>query len=170
MVTYLFILFALLSIASAIGVVLNKSAVNSALFLVVNLVALAGIYLLLQAQFLAVIQLLVYAGAIMVLFLFVIMLLNLDNEENIFNKFRFRYGVAFIVGIVILAQLLYSLGSWTDTLPAVSPKMAQVGTVQAVGNVLFTHYLLPFEVTAILLTAAVVGALLVAQRKIQTKE
>ena len=170
MITYLFVLFAVLAIGSAIGVVLNKNTVNSALFLVVNLVALAGIYLLLQAQFLAVIQLLVYAGAIMVLFLFVIMLLNLDNEENVFNKFRLRYGVAFIVGIAILAQLLYSMGSWAHVLPAVSPKMAHVGTVQAVGNVLFTHYLLPFEITAILLTAAVVGALLIAQRKIQTKK
>lgn len=170
MVTYLFVLFAIMAIATAIAVVISKNTVNSALFLVINLVSLAGIYLLLQAQFLAVIQLLVYAGAIMVLFLFVIMLLNLDNEEKLFNKFRFRYGVAFIVGIIVLAQLLYSIGSWTKVLPAVSPKMAHVGTVEAVGNVLFSHYLLPFEVTAILLTAAVVGALLIAQRKIQTKD
>jgi NADH-quinone oxidoreductase subunit J len=170
MVTYFFVLFATLAIASAIAMILNKNTVNSALFLVVNLVSLSGIYLLLQAQFLAVIQILVYAGAIMVLFLFVIMLLNLDNEENILNKFRIRYGVAFIVGIAILAQLLYSVGTWTNVLPTVSPKMVQTGTVEAVGDVLFSHYLLPFEVTAILLTAAVVGALLIAQRKIQTKK
>lgn len=170
MATYLFFLFATLSIASAIAMVLNKSTVNSALFLVVNMVSIAGIYLVLQAQFLAVIQVLVYAGAIMVLFLFVIMLLNVDNEEAILTKFRFRYGLAFLLGVVIFAQLLYSIASWTNSAPAISSKMAEVGTVQAVGNILFTHYMYPFEVTAILLTAAVVGALLIAQRKIQVKE
>lgn len=167
MATYLFFLFATLAIASAVAVVLNKNTVNSALFLVLNMVSISGLYLVLQAQFLAVIQVLVYAGAIMVLFLFVIMLLNIDREEGVFNKFRLRYGVAFILGVAVLAQLLYSVAAWTNTTPAISSKMSQVGTVEAVGNILFTHYLYPFEVTAILLTAAVVGALLIAQRKIQ---
>lgn len=169
MQTYLFVLLAVLAIASALAMVMNKNTVNSALFLVLNMVSLSGIYLLLQAQFLAVIQILVYAGAIMVLFLFVIMLLNLQREEKLFERFNFKYFVAFVLGVIVLSQILYSVGSWADILPTISPKMAEVGTVQAVGDVLFTQYLLPFEVTGILLTAAVVGALLIAQQKIKTQ-
>lgn len=166
MISYIFIFLALMAVASALAMIISRNTVNSALFLVLNMVALAGIYLILQAQFLAVIQVLVYAGAIMVLFLFVIMLLNLDAEESLFSKLRIKYFVAFIFGVAVLAQILYSLGSVSQMLPEISPQMAQIGTVEAVGQVLFTEYLLPFEMTAILLTAAVVGALLIAQHKI----
>ena len=168
MVTYFFIFLAVLAIASALAMVTNKNTVNSALFLVLNMMALAGLFLLMKAQFLAIIQVLVYAGAIMVLFLFVIMLLNVDAEESLFNKFRVKYFVAFVLGVAVFAQIIYSIGSFSDTLPAISPDMAEVGTVEAVGEVLFTQYLLPFELTAILLTAAVVGAILVAQHKVRT--
>jgi len=167
MIVYLFILLAVLAIASALGVVMNKNVVNSALFLVVNLVSLAGIYLLLNAQFLAVIQILVYAGAIMVLFLFVIMLLNVEDEEQLFDKFRVKYFLAFTLGAAMVAQIFYSIAGVADVLPEISANMATIGTVEAVGDVLFTKYLLPFEMTAILLTAAVVGALMVAQYKIK---
>lgn len=167
MITYIFIFLALLAVASALAMVINKNTVNSALFLVLNMVSLAGIYLLLEAQFLAVIQILVYAGAIMVLFLFVIMLLNLDAEESLFTRFRVKYFVAFLLGITVLAQVLYSIGGLSDMLPEISSDMAEIGTVEAVGDVLFTEYLLPFELTGILLTAAVVGALLIAQHKIK---
>ncbi len=167
MITYFFIFLAVLAIASGLAMVISKNTVNSALFLVLNMVSLSGLYLLLQAQFLAVIQVLVYAGAIMVLFLFVIMLLNVDDEQNLFSKFRIKYFVAFLFGVGLFAQLIYSIGSFSSTLPVVSENMAQVGTVEAVGDVLFTKYLLPFELTAILLTAAVVGALIVAQHKIK---
>ncbi|HLR33157.1 MAG TPA: NADH-quinone oxidoreductase subunit J [Fodinibius sp.] len=172
MITYSFIFLAVLAIGSALAMVINKNTVNSALFLILNLVSLSGVFLLLQAQFLAVIQILVYAGAIMVLFLFVIMLLNVDEEKSLFNKFRIKYFVAFLLGVGVFSQLMYSIGSFTDTLPVVSEKMAEVGTVEAVGDVLFTKYLLPFELTAVLLTAAVVGALIIAQHKIKpaTKE
>lgn len=166
MISYIFIFLALMAVASALAMIISRNTVNSALFLVLNMVALAGIYLILQAQFLAVIQVLVYAGAIMVLFLFVIMLLNLDAEESLFSKLRIKYFVAFIFGVAVLAQILYSIGSVSQMLPEISPKMAQIGTVEAVGQVLFTDYLLPFEMTAILLTAAIVGALLIAQHKI----
>lgn len=168
MITYSFIFLAVLAIASGLMVVISKNTVNSALFLVLNMMSLAGLFLLLKAQFLAVIQILVYAGAIMVLFLFVIMLLNVDEEESLFSKFRFKYFVAFILGAGVFSQILYSLGSFSDTLPTVSPDMASVGTVESVGEVLFTQYLLPFELTAILLTSAIVGALIVAQHKIKT--
>lgn len=165
MVTYLFILFATLAIAAALAMVLNKSTVNSALFLVLNMLSIAGIYLLLKAQFLAVVQVLVYAGAIMVLFLFVIMLLNVEDEEAVLDKINFRYIISVILGVVVLSQLLYISGSMTDTLPPVAEDMVQAGTVEAIGDELFSTYILPLEITAILLTAAVVGAIMMAQHK-----
>ncbi len=165
MVTYLFILLATLAIAAALGTILSKSTVTSALFLVLNMVALAGVYLLLKAQFLAVIQILVYAGAIMVLFLFVIMLLNVEDEQSLFSRITFKYSLGFFLGVIVLAQILYAVASATDMLPAITEEISHVGTVENIADTLYTSYLLPFEVTAILLTAAVVGALLIAQRK-----
>ncbi|MEX0994689.1 MAG: NADH-quinone oxidoreductase subunit J [Balneolaceae bacterium] len=170
METYAFVLLAVLALSSALAMVLNKNTVNSALFLVLNLLSLAGLYLLLQAQFLAVIQILVYAGAIMVLFLFVIMLLNIDDEEQFLNTFRVKYFIAFLLGVVVMGQILYSLGGVAELLPEISPDMQQIGTVEAIGDVLFTDYLFAFEMTAILLTAAVVGALMVAQYRIKKPE
>lgn len=170
MITYSFIFLAILAVASALMMVISKNTVNSALFLVLNMVSLAGLFLLLQAQFLAIIQILVYAGAIMVLFLFVIMLLNVDEEESLFNKLRLKYFVAFLLGVGVFAQILYSIGSFSDTLPMVSSKMAEVGTVEAVGDVLYTKYLLPFHIIAMLLTAAMNGALMIAQHKVRTED
>jgi NADH-quinone oxidoreductase subunit J len=165
MVTYIFILLATLAIGSALATVLSKDTVSSALFLVLNMVTMAGVYLLLKAQFLAIIQILVYAGAIMVLFLFVIMLLNVDEEERVFSRFRFKYGLGFLLGSVVLAQLLYVVAGYSGVLPDITQEVTYIGTVEAIGDTLFTEYLFPFEVTAILLTAAVVGALLIAQHK-----
>jgi NADH-quinone oxidoreductase subunit J len=170
MATYAFVLLAVLAVASALAMVLNKNTVNSALFLVLNLMSVAGLYLLLHAQFLAIIQILVYAGAIMVLFLFVIMLLNVDDEESLLDKFRVKYIIAFLLGVVVFGQIVYSLGGVTDMLPEISEEMAYVGTVEAVGEVLYTTYLMPFEMTAILLTAAVVGALMIAQYKVKKSD
>ncbi|HCI69155.1 MAG TPA: hypothetical protein DHV30_00545, partial [Balneola sp.] len=109
----------------------------------------------------------VYAGAIMVLFLFVIMLLNVEDEEKLFDKFRVKYFLAFILGAAVVGQIFYSIAGVTNMLPEISSNMAEIGTIQAAGDVLYTKYLLPFEMTAILLTAAVVGALMVAQYKIK---
>ena len=162
---YSFIFLAVLAIASAVGMILTRNTVNSALLLVLNLLSVAGLYLVLQAQFLALIQILVYAGAIMVLFLFVIMLLNLDDEESFFEKLRVKYIVAFLLGVVIFSQIIYSIGGVTDLLPAISEEMQFAGTVEALGDVLYTEFLFAFEMTAILLTAAVVGAIMIAQYK-----
>ena len=169
LITFLFFFFATLAIASALAMVINKHTVNSALFLVLNLLSLAGIYLLMEAQFLAIIQVLVYAGAIMVLFLFVIMLLNLDSETKLFDRIAAKEIVVVLVSAAILAQVMFSIYTWIG-IEAPNPiALGELGTVEAVGNVLYTDYLLPFEVIAILLTAAVVGALVLAQRKIISK-
>ncbi len=170
MVVYVFIILAVLAIASALAMVINKNIVNSALFLVINMVTLAGIYLLLNAQFLAIIQILVYAGAIMVLFLFVIMLLNVEDEKGLFDRFRVKYFLAFLLGSAVAGQIFYSIAGIADVLPEISETMVQVGTVEAAGDVLYTNYLLPFEMTAVLLTAAVVGALIIAQHKVKKTE
>lgn len=171
MIEYLFILFATIAVISALIMITNKHAVNSALFLVINMVALAGIYLLLENQFLAVIQVLVYAGAIMVLFLFVIMLLNQEAEDNLLTKISLKYVISVLLGMVVLSQLIYAIAGWADALPqVVSPATAELNTVENIAEVLFTNYLLPFEVTGILLTAAVVGALIIAQRTIKIKK
>lgn len=162
---YTFVLLAVLAVATAIGMVFTRSTVNSALFLVLNLLSVAGLYLLLQAQFLAFIQIVVYAGAIMVLFLFVIMLLNIEDEVSFAKQINFKYIFSFLLGAVVLSQILYSLGGVTELLPELSPQMSEVGTVEAIGDVLYTDYLFAFEMTAILLTAAVVGALMIAQYK-----
>ncbi len=169
MESYIFILFATLAVASALGMISSRDTVNSALFLVLNLISVAGVFLLLKAQFLAVVQVLVYGGAIMVLFLFVIMLLNLSDEEQMLSRFSIRYAVAFFLGVIVFAQLLYAIASVTGTLPHIHPEMEQVGTVESIGDALFSIYMLPVLVTAVLLTAAVVGALLLAQRKISEK-
>lgn len=167
MISYLFVFLALLAVSSALAMVISRNTVNSALFLVLNMVALSGVYLLLQAQFLAVIQVLVYAGAIMVLFLFVIMLLNIDDEESLFSQFRVKYFIAFIFGVAVLAQILYSLGAVSEMLPEVSSQMAmaEVGTVEAIGDVLYSKYILPFHIVGVLLTAAASGAILIAQHE-----
>ena len=169
METYIFILFATLAVAAAVGMITSRDTVNSALFLVLNLISVAGIFLLLKAQFLAVVQVLVYGGAIMVLFLFVIMLLNLSDEEQMLSRFSIRSAFGFFLGVIVLSQLLYAIASVTGTLPQIHPEMERVGTVETIGDALFTVYLLPVLVTAILLTAAVVGALLLAQRNISGK-
>jgi len=169
MITYFFIFLAVLAVASALAMVINKNTVNSALFLVLNMISLAGLFLLLKAQFVAIIQILVYAGAIMVLFLFVIMLLNVQDEESLFSKFRIKYFVAFLLGVGVFAQILYSLGSFSDMLPTIAPEMTEAGTVEAIGDVLYSKYLLPFHIIAMLLTAAMNGALMIAQHKVRTE-
>jgi NADH-quinone oxidoreductase subunit J len=165
METFFFVFISTFAVFTAGAMVFSKSTVNSALYLVLHMLSISGFYLLLQAQFLAVIQILVYAGAIMVLFLFVIMVLNLDDDEKIHSTINFKEIVAFLLVTVVFAQLLYIAGGYTGILPELSVEEAMVvGTVEAIGDELFTTFLLPFEVTAILLTAAVVGAMLLAQK------
>lgn len=167
MADYLFILLATIATGAAIGMVTSKNAVNSALFLVMNMISLAGVYLLLDAQYLAVIQVLVYAGAIMVLFLFVIMLLNQDSEEGLFEKISFKYLFASLASFVVVAQLLYLVLNFSGYELALASNSQEIGTVESLGKEIYTNYILPFEVTGILLTAAVVGALVIANRKVK---
>jgi NADH-quinone oxidoreductase subunit J len=156
-----FAVLAVLAAGSAVGLVLKKNPIHGALFLVVNLASVAALYLTLGAEFLAAAQVIVYAGAIMVLFVFAIMVLIPGKEETGADPRRPFRLAALPVGGVLLVLLVIVVGrAVVTTGPAGAP-----GNVEAVGRLLFTDYLFPFELTSVLLLAAMVGVLLLARRR-----
>jgi NADH-quinone oxidoreductase subunit J len=159
-----FFIFAVLLIASALGVLVARSPVYAAMNLVAAFFFMAGLYVLLTAHLVAFMQVLVYAGAVMVLFLFVIMLLNL-GEEHMPRERKKAMQYLGVLGGVALAGVLASAVSKAvvDGTRTLAPSF---GTVKAVGQVLFTEYLLPFEATSLLLLVAIVGAVVVAKERI----
>ena len=162
----LFWVFAGAAIGSALLCITRKNTVSSALWLVVTLFQLAGLFVMLDAQFIAVLQVLVYAGAIMVLFLFVIMLLNIGRGGPSDLKGPFRYGLAALLAGALGLQLFVLLRS---TVPHQVPAAAAAptdGMVAIVARPLFSVYVVPFEITSVLLLAAVVGAVVLAKRKL----
>ncbi|MBS1537784.1 MAG: NADH-quinone oxidoreductase subunit J [Bacteroidetes bacterium] len=162
------ILFTILSIgaiASGISLVTRRNPVSAAMSLIVHFFMLAGLYLTLQAQFVAIIQILVYAGAIMVLVIFVIMLLNLGKEENLTEKFSMRTTLALALGGLFVVQFLTAFLGKKTGMNALPEKSMSIGTTEGIGNVLFTQYLFPFEAISLLLLAAIVGSILLAKRK-----
>ncbi|MEL6132228.1 MAG: NADH-quinone oxidoreductase subunit J [Bacteroidota bacterium] len=156
----LFWVFAALGIAGAIGLLFNRNPIYAALSLVVNFFSIAGLYLSLSAEFLAAIQILVYAGAIMVLFLFVIMLLNLQEEQGV-TKFDTRRGIAFIFGLGFIAEMVFVLKDMAQN--SVSGTY-ELGKVEAIGEQLMTQYLFPFEMISVILLSALIGAIVVARK------
>ncbi|PYO95758.1 MAG: NADH-quinone oxidoreductase [Gemmatimonadetes bacterium] len=163
--------FGVIAMVSALLCITRRSPIASALWLVVTLFSIAALFVLLDAQFIAVLQVLVYAGAIMVLFLFVIMLLNLGRPGPSDIKGPLGLGVAVLLGAAMLF-LLKPLGSATlptaIQLPAgsVAALQQQRGIVGSVANPLFDAYLIPFEIASVLLLAAIVGAVVLAKRKL----
>lgn len=165
--TILFYTLSVVSVGSALMMVTRRSPVMSALYLILNFFSLAGLYLTLHAQFIAVIQILVYAGAIMVLFLFVIMLLNLGDEKKLTEKISYKKITAAGLSFGLLMELLYSVGVANSDLPLTRIERAtEIGTVEYVGRALFTDFLFPFEITSILLLAAIIGAVVLAKKKL----
>lgn len=159
-----FLLMAAVAMLAAVGVVAMKNPVRSALFLVLNFLTLAVIYFSLGAQLLGITQIMVYAGAIMVLFLFVIMLLSLHHKSAMHEKFDYRMLVAVPIGLALLAGLVTQV--FWPLHEFYNPRAQDsYGTPQAVGAALFTDYSLPFEITSILLLLGVVGAVLLAKRR-----
>ena len=159
-----FFVFAVPLVLSAAGVVVAKSPMYAAMSLVAAFFFMAGIYVLLSAHLIAFMQILVYAGAVMVLFLFVIMLLSLGNEhlEREHYKGMQVLGVLGVVGMTIVLAMAVTDAVGTD----VANVANDFGTVKAVGRALFRDYLLPFEATSLLLLVAIVGAVVVAKEKI----
>ncbi len=163
----LFYAFGGLAVVSALGMVLNiRNTVASAMCLVVTMVSLAAIYLLLEAYLVAVIQIMVYGGAIVVLFLFVVMLLNLSTDEFPPGKQRVVKFAVVIAGVAVLTQVVIALGQ--DPLLAAQPAAVPegFGGYRQVGLSLYTDYVLLVEMASLLLLAAIVGALILAKRKI----
>ena len=157
--------FAGLAVLSGLACITRRSPVASALWLVVTLFALAALFVLLDAQFIAVLQVLVYAGAIMVLFLFVIMLLNLGRAGPTDLKGPLGLGVGvFLAGLLLMQLLVLRQAGLAPGGPVRTP-LGQ-GMIPSVARPLFTVYLVPFEITSILLLAAIVGAVVLAKRKL----
>jgi len=157
--------FAALAVMSALACITRRSAVASALWLVVTLFSLAALFVLLDAQFIAVLQVLVYAGAIMVLFLFVIMLLNLGRAGPTDLKGPLGLGVGVLLAGLLLVQLLVLRQARPVAGGPARPALEQ-GMIPSVARPLFTAYLVPFEITSVLLLAAIVGAVVLAKRKL----
>lgn len=163
----LFFLLAVTAVAAALGMLIARNPVSSALWLVLNLFCIAGLYLTLQATFLGVIQVLIYAGAIMVLFLFVIMLLNLEALPRP-RDIDWGKVLAFVVVMMVLAQLVYVVALGLGVLPTFTPtpeQAALTGSAQALGRELLTRYIMPLQVIGILLLAATIGAVMLAKRR-----
>jgi NADH-quinone oxidoreductase subunit J len=160
----LFLAFAAMLVITSLLVILHRNPVTSALFLVLAFCSLAGIYLLLRAEFVAMVQIIVYAGAIMVLFLFVIMYLNLRRDVETGVQIAVRRGAGWILGALILAESVALLrGRWSPGPVTEAVLAPPVGNTQAIGQVLYTRYLFPFEITSILLLVAMVGAVVIAK-------
>ncbi len=157
-----FVVIAGVALGSALGLVIKRNAIHGALFLVVNLGSIAALYLMMGAEFLAAAQVIVYAGAIMVLFVFAIMVLIPGKEETGPDPRRWYRLAAVPVGAALLIELALVLIAQRSGRPVAAPVPAGV---EPIGRLLFTDYLFPFELTSVLLLAAMVGVLVLARRR-----
>ena len=163
----LFWIFGGLAVALAFLVIVFPNPVNGAVALIGNLFCVAALFALLDAHFLAVIQVLLYAGAILVLFLFVIMLLNLGPDELGRARKTLAKGVALLLLLVVGFITLRALTSENIGASAFGPVPADFGTLESVGRLVFGPYLLPFEVTSVLLLAAILGSVAIAKKTLR---
>ena len=165
----LFYTFATIMVISSLMVILRKNPIHSALFLIVTFFCLGGVFLLLNAQFIAAIQVIVYAGAIMVLFLFVIMLLNVEREVASPSGHGWQKFWAFVLSVVIGVSLISVMSAtvFTGKQGPFTPEVVnEAGNSEVIGRLLFTDFLLPFEITSILLLAAIIGAVILSKKKL----
>lgn len=162
---YLFYFLSFLAILCGLMVILEKNPIHSVLYLIIAFFAIAGHYILLNAQFLAAVHIIVYAGAIMVLFLFVIMLLNLNKETEPHKSIAWKFSAVITAGL-LLVVLIGALRSIAPPPPPMS-SIENIGLVKNLGKVLFNQFLLPFEIAAILFLAAMVGAVMLGKRDIK---
>ena len=161
---YFFLFFAVVAVASSVAMILQRNPIYCVLLLIMVMISIAGLYLMLDAQFVAIIQIVVYAGAIMVLFLFVIMLLNLSREEG--GAFRIQKPLAVLLAVLLflpVAAIVMSYAGGGATMPA-DGGLTGFGEVEQIGSLLFTKYLLPVEIAAVLLLIAIVGAVVLTRK------
>ncbi len=161
----LFFFLAAFAVTTAILMVMQRNPVMSAICLIGNFFSLAALYLLLRAQLLAVLQIAVYTGAIMVLVIFVIMLLNLGDEAHLTERTTFRTGAGIALVCGLLLEIFYIVFAGQPPTAAASLESASLGTVESFGSALFGKFMLPFELTSILLLAAIVGAVVLARKR-----
>ena len=169
---WLFVIFAALALGSAIAVIVARNPVHSALFLLVSFLLVACIFILQQAEFVGAVQILVYAGGIMVLFLFVVMLVN-PRTVNTVKVFQHQWDLALVLFPVFLLPFLYIL--WTEKFPDVPVNLdafrsvggKPAGNTEAVAWVLFRDYLVPFEVASVFLLVAMIGAVVLGKRSLE---
>ena len=164
----LFVIFALGAIIPGFLVITQRNPIHSAIALIFSLLGVAGLFALLTASFIAIIQVLIYAGAIMVLMLFVIMMLNL-KEEDLFQE---RKDLIWLLGILLSVLVFYEL---VKTLPEAYPNrpglvMTGFGSLTEIGKLLFAEYLLPFELISILLLIAIIGTVILSKRHLKPYE
>ena len=164
MLALLFILFAGLAIGCGLAVVAQRNPLYSAISLIGVFISLACLYVMLAAPFIAAVQVIVYAGAIMVLVVFVIMLLNIEQEEHRRARLKFLVPVAIALSAVLIAEVAFILVTVQEFRVNQSATASDVGLTHSIGAALFTRYLLPFEITSILLLMAIVGAMTLARR------
>lgn len=164
METSLFYIFGGMAVVTALLMVTRQNPIVSALWLVVCFFAFAVLFLMLDAQFVAVLQILLYAGAIMVLFVFVIMLLNVREEELKSRVLQFSGVLGGLAAIYLV--VLFGVGVMKEPLAPFAAVPADFGLVAPIGRLLFTKYLIPFELTSVLLLVAIVGSVVMGKRKI----
>jgi NADH-quinone oxidoreductase subunit J len=162
-----FYLFALLTLGGALLTITRRNAVHSAISLIVSLLGVAGLYLLQHAEFLFAVQIVLYVGGIMVLFLFVIMLVNLDQaaKERQFGR-QWPIALAAVVAVGVEIGYFFYRGQDTLGLPEAVASTVTTGNTEMIADVLFHEYLLPFELASILLLVAVVGSVVMAKKRI----
>jgi NADH-quinone oxidoreductase subunit J len=163
-----FLILAVTALVSAVLVITQRNPVHCVIWLVVTLFSVGGIYLMVHAEFLFAVQVILYVGGIMVLFLFVVMLVNLDVAAKQ-AQFRRKWQLSVFIAIVLLGELIYGLvkGKQGLSLATVSAVATSEGNTQAVGRTLYQTYMLPVEIASILLLVAMVGAVIMAKRKLE---
>lgn len=161
MTLYLFYFLSFLAIFCALLVVFSKNPVHSVLYLILTFFAIAGHYFLMNAQFLGTVHVIVYAGAIMVLFLYVIMLLNLNQESEPHKSTFIKFAATICSGLLLIVMVASLKG--VENMATQNPGTAEMGLVKSLGKVLFTEYLLPFEISSVLLLASMVGAVMLGK-------
>jgi len=160
----IFFTLAVVAVAAGVGVIAQRSAVRSALFLLVNFCCLAGLYILLNAQFVAVVQVIVYAGAVVVLFLFVVMLLGMEQAEETPDLRRYQGIAAALLGAVLAAGIIWAL---VVTVGGPVPALVPTDNVREIGAALLTEFIVPFEMVSIVLLVAIIGALVLAKKRLE---
>lgn len=163
----LFAVFAIGAIASAIATITRKNPVASAMTLVAHFFMLTGLYLTLEAQFVAAVQVLVYAGAIMVLVVFVIMLLNVGRESQATGGRPIRTTLGTLLAVLLVGMISVTIVARPTGMNQLAANATTIGTTEAIGQSLFTTYLFPFEAVSLLLLAALIGAVILAKRHVQ---